>query len=64
MINFQYVKATTPKSAVEALAKDATARFIAGGSNLVDLMKKGVTTPEKLIDITTLPLKRNQQGRK
>jgi xanthine dehydrogenase YagS FAD-binding subunit len=57
MINFQYVKAATSKSAVEAIAKDATAKFIAGGSNLVDLMKKGVTTPEKLVDITNLPLK-------
>jgi xanthine dehydrogenase YagS FAD-binding subunit len=57
MINFQYVRATTPSAAVEAIAKDTTARFIAGGSNLVDLMKKGVTTPEKLIDITNLPLK-------
>lgn len=57
MINFQYVKATTPKSAVEAITKDAAARFIAGGSNLVDLMKKGVTAPEKLIDITNLSLK-------
>jgi len=57
MINFQYVKAATPKSAVDGLTKSATAKLIAGGTNLVDLMKKGVTTPDKLIDITQLSLK-------
>lgn len=56
MINFDYVKASTPKSAIQALVKDLTAQFIAGGTNLVDLMKKGVTNPEKLIDITGLGL--------
>lgn len=62
MINFQYVRAATSKSAVDALAKDASAKFIAGGSNLVDLMKKGVMTPEKLVDITNLPLKEISKG--
>jgi xanthine dehydrogenase YagS FAD-binding subunit len=38
------------------MAKDPTAAFIAGGTNLVDLMKRGVTAPQKLIDITRLPL--------
>ncbi len=54
MINFQYVKASSKKSAIDALVKDPTSQFIAGGTNLVDLMKKGVTNPEKLIDITGL----------
>lgn len=65
MINFQYVKASTPKSAVELLLKDTKAQFIAGGTNLVDLMKKGVMNPEKLIDITGLPLRNieHQKGR-
>ncbi|MGH2564799.1 MAG: FAD binding domain-containing protein, partial [Ginsengibacter sp.] len=57
MINFDYVKISLPKSAIDALNKDATSQFIAGGTNLVDLMKRGVTAPQKLIDITTLPLK-------
>lgn len=57
MINFGYIRVSTPKSAVEALGKDKRAQWIAGGTNLVDLMKKGVTTPEKLIDINNLPLK-------
>lgn len=57
MINFQYIKPSTQKAAVEALAKDANAQYIAGGTNLIDLMKRGVTAPEKLVDINSLPLK-------
>jgi xanthine dehydrogenase YagS FAD-binding subunit len=38
MINFQYVRPSSPKAAVDALVKDTTAQFIAGGTNLVDLM--------------------------
>ncbi|MDQ6761921.1 MAG: xanthine dehydrogenase family protein subunit M [Bacteroidota bacterium] len=57
MINFDYVKVLSSKSAIDALNKDATSMFIAGGTNLVDLMKRGVEAPEKLIDITNLPLK-------
>ena len=57
MINFDYVKVSSPKSAIDALNRDATSQFIAGGTNLVDLMKRGVTAPQKLIDITNLPLK-------
>jgi xanthine dehydrogenase YagS FAD-binding subunit len=57
MINFQYARVTTPKAAVDALTKDPGASFIAGGTNLVDLMKKGVMSPEKLIDINHLALR-------
>ena len=58
MINFQYIKPATPKTAVDAVIKDSKALFIAGGTNLVDLMKKGVMNPEKLVDITSLDLKK------
>lgn len=57
MINFEYIRANTAKAAVEARTKHGSAQFIAGGTNLVDLMKKGVTAPERLIDINALPLK-------
>ena len=57
MINFQYVRAATPKAAVDTVVKDPAAQFIAGGTNLVDLMKKGVQSPEKLVDINNLALK-------
>src|SRR5689334_3868166 len=57
MINFDYVKPSSVKAAVDALNKDATSQLIAGGTNLVDLMKRGIASPQKLIDITHLPLK-------
>jgi len=56
MINFEYTRVSTIQQALDALSKNGNAQFIAGGSNLVDLMKKGVTTPAKLVDITNLPL--------
>ena len=61
MINFNYVKPSTQKAVTDTLVKDATAQIIAGGTNLVDLMKRGVAVPEKLVDITGLPLKNIEQ---
>jgi len=57
MNQFQYVKPSDLKSALTILAKDPTARCIAGGTNLIDLMKKGIVVVEKLVDINNLPLK-------
>ncbi|RZK57561.1 MAG: xanthine dehydrogenase family protein subunit M [Pedobacter sp.] len=57
MINFTYLRTTVVKTALGLVGKDPKAAFIAGGTNLVDLMKRGVTAPEKLIDINHLPLK-------
>jgi xanthine dehydrogenase YagS FAD-binding subunit len=57
MINFEYIRASSVKAAVDALAKNPTGGFIAGGTNLIDLMKRGVTAPTRLIDINNLPLK-------
>ncbi|MBV8736403.1 MAG: xanthine dehydrogenase family protein subunit M [Alphaproteobacteria bacterium] len=57
MINFQYVRATDVADAVHRIAADPAATFIAGGSNLIDLMKYDVERPSRLIDITRLPLK-------
>lgn len=54
MINFDYTKPNSAVAAISAVNKDKTAKFIAGGTNLVDLMKRGVMTPEKLVDITGL----------
>jgi xanthine dehydrogenase YagS FAD-binding subunit len=53
---FEYVRAATAQTAVGALAKDNGAAFLAGGTNLIDLMKRGVTAPSRLIDINGLPL--------
>ncbi len=57
MINFQYLRTTTSKSALSLISKDKNAKFLAGGTNLIDLMKRGVSSPEKLIDINHVPLK-------
>src|SRR5205807_8746329 len=57
MINFQYARATDVADALRLIAADPTAKFIAGGTNLIDLMKYDVERPLRLIDITRLPLK-------
>ena len=54
MKSFTYTRAETPEAAVAEAASGA--RFIAGGTNLLDLMKLQIETPEALIDISRLPL--------
>lgn len=56
MNRFEYTRAGTVQEAVQALAADPAARFIAGGTNLVDLMKYNVERPGRIVDITRLPL--------
>ena len=58
MNRFGYERATSVADAVRAIAATPGARFIAGGTNLVDLMKYNVEKPSRLIDITRLPLDR------
>ena len=53
---FTYTRATTVEEAVKAIGQGPGARFIGGGTNLLDLMKMGVEQPSHLIDITRLPL--------
>ncbi len=57
MNNFEYARATDIGDAVKLIAADPQAKFIAGGTNLIDLMKYDVMRPARLIDITHLPLK-------
>ena len=54
MKTFTYAKAETPEAAVGGFAQDA--KFIAGGTNLLDLMKLQIETPGKLVDISRLDL--------
>jgi xanthine dehydrogenase YagS FAD-binding subunit len=56
MINFQYTRANDVADAVRQIAADPTAKFIAGGTNLIDLMKGDVERPTRLIDVSRLPL--------
>ena len=56
MINFEYTRANDVADAVRQIAADPTAKFIAGGTNLIDLMKGDVERPTRLIDVSRLPL--------
>jgi len=55
---FQYLRPKTVQEAIGMAADDPEARYIAGGTNLVDLMKRGIASPTKLIDINHLPLRK------
>ena len=57
MINFEYTRASGIAEAMRHATADPNAKFIAGGTNLIDLMKEDVERPTRLIDITHLPLK-------
>jgi xanthine dehydrogenase YagS FAD-binding subunit len=57
MNSFQYSRAQDVADAVRQSAADGSAKFIAGGTNLVDLMKYEVERPARLIDISHLPLR-------
>jgi xanthine dehydrogenase YagS FAD-binding subunit len=56
MINFQYSRANDIADAVRQISADSHAKFIAGGTNLIDLMKEDVERPTRVIDISRLPL--------
>lgn len=60
---FQYIRPAKVKEAIDAVTSDPEARFIAGGTNLIDLMKRGIRSPEKLVDINQLPLHKIEQKR-
>ena len=57
MNRFAYIRAGDVATAVAEAAGDPTARFIAGGTNLLDLMKEDVERPGRVIDITRLALR-------
>lgn len=62
MNNFSYARASEVSAAVNEIADDEEAKFIAGGTNLIDLMKESVARPSKLVDINRLPLKRIEEN--
>ena len=53
---FSYSKPTSQPDAIASLQANANAALIAGGTDLLDLMKLGVTAPDQLIDINGLAL--------
>jgi xanthine dehydrogenase YagS FAD-binding subunit len=55
---YGYVRARDVEGAVATLAEAPNAAFLAGGTNLVDLMKLGVETPDVLVDVRRLTSER------
>ena len=53
---FSYERAKTPREAAGAVARTPGAKFIAGGTNLLDLMKLQIETPTHLVDVQDLKL--------
>lgn len=58
MRSFTYERARTPAEAAAAAARSPGAKFIAGGTNLLDLMKLQIEAPSHLIDVNGLALDR------
>jgi xanthine dehydrogenase YagS FAD-binding subunit len=55
---FSYSHASRPEEAIAAVSKNRQAKFVAGGTTLVDLLRLDVETPDHLVDINALPLAR------
>ena len=53
---FSYERARTPAEAAASVARHPTAKFIAGGTNLLDLMKLQIEAPSHLVDVNGLGL--------
>ncbi|MDB5129448.1 FAD binding domain-containing protein, partial [Mucilaginibacter sp.] len=58
MNQFQYVRPAQVPGATKAITNGPNTHFLAGGTNIIDLMKMGVVVPERLVDINNLPLKK------
>jgi xanthine dehydrogenase YagS FAD-binding subunit len=54
--NFTFVRAGDIQAAIREVGATEGTKFIAGGTNLIDLMKENVERPRRLVDITRLPL--------
>jgi len=53
---FKYTSANNIQSAIKLVGDNPNARFLAGGTNIIDLMKEDVEHPDELVDITRLAL--------
>jgi len=53
---FEYSRAKETSAAIKSMTSHARAKFVAGGTNLLDLMKEHVETPDRLVDVNELPL--------
>ncbi|MGD1701102.1 FAD binding domain-containing protein [Dapis sp. BLCC M229] len=53
---FSYTRVQEGNTAITTVAQDAAISFIAGGTDLIGLIKDGVQTPKQVVDINSLPL--------
>jgi xanthine dehydrogenase YagS FAD-binding subunit len=54
---FEYERAGDVESAIRLVAERDGAKFLGGGTNLVDLMRESVELPDRLVDVTNIPLR-------
>lgn len=54
MKNFTYARAEDAQAAVHLISQSANAKFLGGGTNLVDLMRENIEQPDALVDVTRL----------
>jgi xanthine dehydrogenase YagS FAD-binding subunit len=59
---FKYSRANEPNAAARIVAANPQAKFLAGGTNILDLMKEDVERPNELVDLTRLNLKEIKQS--
>jgi xanthine dehydrogenase YagS FAD-binding subunit len=59
---FTYERASDAQTAARAVTSQQNAKFIAGGTNLLDLMKLQIETPAHLVDVSRLPLTKIEQS--
>lgn len=60
---FKYARASDPSAAAAVVAANPQAKFLAGGTNLLDLMKEDVERPNQLVDLTRLKLTEIKRAR-
>src|SRR5688572_29979291 len=53
---FAYARTTTVAEAIELVGERPNAKFLGGGTNLVDLMREQIEQPDTLVDVSRLPL--------
>lgn len=54
MKNFTYSRAENTETAINLIGRNAGAKFLGGGTNLVDLMRENIEQPDALVDVTNL----------
>ncbi|MFE3451971.1 FAD binding domain-containing protein [Nonomuraea sp. NPDC059194] len=61
MRNFTYTRADDVQTAIQLMSRQPRAKYLGGGTNLVDLMRENIEQPDAVIDVTALPLDRVEE---